>query len=179
MPSRFCAFLSGLPHQADFVKDRNAADIAMAVRDLLGHFADEAAASDSDSAAPPVDGALVFFDQEKAYDRISHPYLSAVLTKFGFPPLLQHAFAVTYTPTSAFFMDDGHPVGPVTVACGVRQGDPLAPLLFNLAFEPLLAALCKRLRGIRLPWGRLSLVLMPTTLTLASLSWMVVFSSSH
>ena len=155
LASRLASVLPYLvsPHQAGFVKDRNAADVAMAVRDLLGHFADEAAASDSDSPTPPVDGALVFLDQEKAYDRISHPYLSAVLTKFGFSPLLQHAFAVTYTPTSAFFMDDGHPVGPVTVACGVRQGDPLAPLLFNLAFEPLLAALRKRLRGIRLPWG--------------------------
>src|SRR6185369_7557046 len=27
------------------------------------------------------------------------------------------------------------------------------PLLFNLAFEPLLVALRKRLRGLRLPWG--------------------------
>ena len=76
-----------------------------------------------------------------------------MLTQFGFPPLVQHAFAATYTNTSAFFLDDGHPVGPVSIACGVRQGDPLAPLLFNLAFEPLLVALRSRLQGLRLPWG--------------------------
>ena len=148
LASRLASVLPDLvsPHQAGFVKHRNAADVAMAVRNVLGYAADEAAAS-------PVDGALVFLDQEKAYDRISHPYLSAVLTKFGFPPLVQHAFSVTYTDTSAFFLDDGHPVGPVSVACGVRQGDPLAPLLFNLAFEPLLVALRTRLQGIRLPWG--------------------------
>lgn len=114
----------------------------MALRNVLGHAAEHS-----------VDGGLLFLDQEKAYDRISHPYLSAVLSKFGFSPTLQHAFAATYSPTSAFFLDDGHPVGPVTVACGVRQGDPLAPLLFNLAFEPLLATLRSRLQGLRLPWG--------------------------
>jgi len=150
LASRLASVLPTLvsSHQAGFTKDRNAADVAMAVRNVLGYAADEAVATNR-----PVDGALVFLDQEKAYDRISHPYLSAVLTKFGFPPLVQHAFAVTYTNTSAFFMDDGHPVGPVSVACGVRQGDPLAPLLFNLAFEPLLVALRTRLQGIRLPWG--------------------------
>ena len=143
------------PHQAGFVRDRNAADVAMALRNVLGHAAEAAAPprGRARSRPAPVEGALVFLDQEKAYDRISHPYLRAVLNKFGFPILVQHAFAATYTNTSAFFLDDGHPVGPVSVGCGVRQGDPLAPLLFNLAFEPLLVALRKRLRGLRLPWG--------------------------
>jgi hypothetical protein len=144
-------------HQAGFVQGRNAADVAMTLHNILGHVADEAARDDlddSDADSPSsVEGALVFLDQEKAYDRISHPYLSAVLTQFGFPPLVQHAFAVTYTHTSAFFLDDGHPVGPVSIACGVRQGDPLAPLLFNLAFEPLLVALRSWLQGLHLPWG--------------------------
>ena len=135
------------PHQAGFVRGRQAADVAMAVRNVLGYAAEQ------DLQNCPVDGALIFLDQEKAYDRISHPYLSAVLTKFGFSSLLQHAFSVTYTNTSAVFMDDNHPIGPVSVACGVRQGDPLAPLLFNLAFEPLLVALRTRLRGFQLPWG--------------------------
>ena len=154
LASRLAVVLPDLvsPHQAGFVRGRNAADVAMALRNVLGHAA-EAATPRRGFSHPPVDGALVFLDQEKAYDRISHPYLRAVLNKFGFPILVQHAFAATYTNTSAFFLDDGYPVGPVPVACGVRQGDPLAPLLFNLAFEPLLVALRKRLRGLRLPWG--------------------------
>src|SRR5689334_13946266 len=101
----------------------------MAFCNVLGHAA-KAATPQGHSAPTSVEGALVFLDQEKAYNRISHPYLCAVLNKFGFPVLLQHAFATTYTNISAIFLDDGYPVGPVLVACGVRQGDPLASLLF-------------------------------------------------
>jgi len=50
-------------------------------------------------------------------------------------------------------LDDGLPVGPIAVGCGVRQDDPLASLLFNLCFESLLAAMRSCLRGIRFPWG--------------------------
>jgi hypothetical protein len=67
-------------NQAGFVKGRQAADIAMAMRTVLGYAAEH-----------PVDGGLILLDQEKAYDRISHPYLFSVLSSFGFPPLLQHA----------------------------------------------------------------------------------------
>jgi hypothetical protein len=113
------------PNQAGFIKGRQAADVAQVLRSILAHAAEH-----------HVDGALVFLDQEKAYDRISHDYLLAVLDCFGFPRQLQHAFAATYADTFTYLLDDGHPVGPVSVVCGVCQGDPLAPLLFNLAFEP-------------------------------------------
>ena len=63
-------------NQAGFVKGRQAADIAMTLRNVLGYAEEH-----------PIDGGLILLDQEKAYDHIVHPYLFSVLTSFGFPPL--------------------------------------------------------------------------------------------
>ena len=144
LTTRLAAIMPSLidPAQAGFIKGRQAADVAMVLKTVLAH------AHDHD-----VPGALVFLDQEKAYDRISYSYLFAVLSRFGFPSSLHHAFAATFHNSFTFLLDDGHPVGPIPVGCGVRQGDPLAPLLFNLCFEPLLVAMRVRLQGIQLPWG--------------------------
>jgi hypothetical protein len=130
------------PDQAGFIRGRSASDVAMTLKTVLAHAAEHS-----------VDGALVFLDQEKAYDRVSHSYLETVLHAFGFPSSLASIFLNTSGPSHAYIMDEGQPLSPIHIACGVRQGDPLAPLLFNLAVEPLLAALRLRLTGIRLPWG--------------------------
>src|SRR5690349_14512414 len=115
------------PDQAGFVKGRSAPDAALAVKAVLAHAADA-----------HIDGALVFLDQENAYDRVSHHYLLAVLQEFGFPSALAHIYFNTSGPSHSFILDDGQPLPAVSISCGVRQGDPLAPLLFNLAFEQCL-----------------------------------------
>jgi hypothetical protein len=51
-------------------------------------------------------------------------------------------------PTFANILDEGHPTSGFPVEYGV----PLAPLLFNLALE-LLVAFRLRLQGVSLPWG--------------------------
>src|SRR5262245_7694035 len=130
------------PDQAGFVKGRSASDAAMTIKTVLAH-----------AAEAQIDGALVFLDQEKAYDRVSHDYLLAVLQEFGFPTALARIFFNPSGPSHSFILDDGQPLPAVPISCGVRQGDPLAPLLFNLALEPLLTACRLRLQGVRLPWG--------------------------
>src|SRR6185295_10946361 len=130
------------PDQSGFVRGRSAPDVAMTIKTVLAH-----------AATHQIDGALAFLDQEKAYDRVSHLYLLTVLERFGFPASLARVFYNTSGPSHTFILDDGHPLPAVAVSCGVRQGDPLAPLLFNLAVEPLLAALRLNLQGVTLPWG--------------------------
>ena len=144
LANRLALFLPDLVHpdQAGFTRGRNAADIAMSLRQVLDH-----------ASKHHIDGAILFLDQEKAYDRISHQYLSAVLSAFGMPDHLRRIFECTFAPAAAHIMDDGQPLPAVPIGCGVRQGDPLAPLLYNLALEPFLIALRTRLSGLTLPWG--------------------------
>ena len=130
------------PNQAGFIQGRQAADIAMVYKSVLGH-----------ASTTSVPGALVFLDQEKAYDHISHDDLFATLSHFGFPLSLQQVFAATFLHSSTYILDNDHPVGPIAVRCGVWQGDPLAPLLFNLCFKPLLVKMHQCLQRIPLPWG--------------------------
>lgn len=143
--NRLASILPRLLHkdQAGFVKGRHAADNAMSLRAVLGH-----------AATKNVPGAIVFLDQEKAYDRIARPYLVQVLHQFGFPPQVITALTASYEPTFAHILDNGQPLEGFSVNCGVRQGDPLAPLLFNIALEPFLQAIRTHLQGIRLPWGQ-------------------------
>jgi hypothetical protein len=97
-------------------------------------------------------GLIVALDQEKAYDRINHAYLLEVLNHMGFPPKFCNIIQNLYSHAETVVMIDGEISAPFIVKRGVRQGDPLSCLLFNLAIEPL-ACLIRNsnLKGIRIP----------------------------
>ncbi len=97
-------------------------------------------------------GAIVALDQEKAYDKISHDYLWRVLEAFGIPPTFIRVVQSLYAQAETSVMINGILSNPYRVYRGVRQGDPMSCLLFDLAIEPLSAMIRKsQLEGFKIP----------------------------
>jgi hypothetical protein len=86
-------------------------------------------------------GIALLLDQEKAYDRVHPQYLKACLDKYGFPQPLVVSIISLFFGTSLCINVNGFLTAPISQDRGLRQGDPLSPLLFNLAIEPLLRAI--------------------------------------
>ncbi|KAG1358340.1 hypothetical protein G6F62_000791 [Rhizopus arrhizus] len=84
---------------------------------------------------PP--GIALLLDQEKAYDRVHPQYLQACIDKFGFPQSLV-ASIISLFGTTLCINVNGFLTALISQARGLRQGNSLSPLLFNLAIEPLL-----------------------------------------
>ncbi len=97
-------------------------------------------------------GAIVALDQEKAYDKIAHDYLWRVLHKFRIPMSLIRLIQSLYANAETSVMVNGILSRSYRIYRGVRQGDPLSCLLFDLAIEPLSAMIRKSdIEGFNIP----------------------------
>ena len=96
-------------------------------------------------------GALVLLDQEKAYDKILHPYLWRVLERFDIPRHYIRTVQHLYRDASTSVVINGVVSDAYVVHGGVRQGDALSCFLFDLGIEPLAATIrASPLKGIEL-----------------------------
>ena len=84
-------------------------------------------------------GAIIALKQEKAYDKILHPYIWKVLEKFDIPKNFISTVKHLYQDASTSILINGILSDPFTVEHGVRQGDGLSCLIFDLSIEPLAA----------------------------------------
>ena len=91
--------------------------------------------------ASEMNGCIVALDQEKAYDKINHDYLWEVLRHMGFPASFIRTIKGLYADAQSVVIVNGETSEAFRVVRGVRQGDPMSCLLFNLAIEPLACAL--------------------------------------
>jgi len=94
-------------------------------------------------------GMLAFLDFDKAYDRLSHKYIMAVMESAGLGPKFKRWTMRSITNASARVVMNGWLSESFPIQRGLRQGSPLSPSLFALCIEPLAALLRKRLHGIR------------------------------
>ncbi|KAG1328634.1 hypothetical protein G6F62_008060 [Rhizopus arrhizus] len=117
-------------HQTGFLSGRFIADNGMTARlvmDLSRRFR--------------LPGIALLLDQEKAYDRVHPDYLRQCLIHYGFPTQLINCVTSLFFQTSLCVNVNGFISAPFLQGRGLRQGDPLSPLLFNLALEPLLRSI--------------------------------------
>ena len=85
--------------------------------------------------------ALINLHQSKAFDRVDHRFLAAVLETAGFQPEFRKWISILYHNPQAVMQVNGRCSGAFAIERSVQQGCPLSPLLYVLALEPLLRRL--------------------------------------
>jgi len=113
------------PFQTGFMKNRSIYDTVLDINAYLTH------------PNPPPESFVLSIDWSKAYDRVSHSWLDHILQHSHFPPSFIHLSFCTYHNRSTSIKINNTIGTPFPVLQGVPQGDPLAPLLFNLSIQPL------------------------------------------
>lgn len=84
---------------------------------------------------------ITLLDQEKAYDRVEHEWLWKVLKHHGTPDHIIDIIKGCYEHCTSQIMINGWITEPFAYKRGVRQGDPLAGLLYNISIDPLALAI--------------------------------------
>ena len=133
------------PDQAGFLKKRSIFDQVKTSKLVVDYM-----------NATSKKGAIIALDQEKAYDKILHPYLWLVLEKLDFPENFIRTIRNLYDNAETTVMINGELSTPFIVKRGVRQGDALSCLLFDIAIEPLAATIraSPDIQGIPIPGTR-------------------------
>ena len=133
------------PDQAGFISGRSIFDQVKTTKMVIDYM---------ERTSNP--GAVIALDQEKAYDKILHPYLWEVLRKFEFPNRFINTVRALYDNATSTVMINGEMSDPFEILRGVRQGDALSCLLFDIAIEPLAENIraSERLKGIQIPGTR-------------------------
>jgi ribonuclease HI len=84
---------------------------------------------------------FLFIDTAKAFDSIDHPFLFDVLTKIGMPAWVINLVKGLMHEVQVRPRLGGRSKTAIDIHRGVKQGCPLSPLLFILAYDPLLTRL--------------------------------------
>ena len=104
---------------------------------------------------------IISTDEERAFDKIQHPFMLKKLEKIGIVGALLNILKAIYSKAMANIILNGEKLKVFPLKTGTRQGYPLSPLLFNIVLETLARAIrqTKEIKGIQIGKQELKLSL--------------------
>ncbi|KAI5707898.1 hypothetical protein M8J77_012165 [Diaphorina citri] len=126
-------------HQAGFVKGRSTTDQILIVKEAIAKYWEY-----------NKECFLLFVDFQKAYDSLFRPKIWQQMRKFGIPEKLIRLTKMTVEGSRCKVRVNGEVTPSFEVNSGVRQGDGLSPIIFNIALEQALEEVNKLDKGIHI-----------------------------
>ena len=80
---------------------------------------------------------IISIDEEKAFDKIQHPFMIKTLQKAGIEGTYLNIIKTIYDKPIANIILNGEKLTAFPLKSEIRQGCPLSPLLFNIVLEVL------------------------------------------
>ena len=125
LSNRLRSVLPSIIHHSQTAVDNRRIDHTVhMIRDLIDHI-------NKDNS----EGALIFLDQEKAFDRVEHDFLFRTMSAFGIGDCFIDWLRVLYANATTRIKVNGFYTEPIPLTRGLRQGCPLSPSLYVLVIE--------------------------------------------